>query len=273
MNVRMLDGGSLPHIGFGTYPIRGDDGAAVIARAIDTGYRLLDTATQYGNEATVGAALRAASVPRTELTLTSKLAGRDHGTERVRPALEATLDALGVETLDLWLIHWPNPSRGLATESFAAMLALRDEGLVGHVGVSNFAWHHLERLHAETGEWPVVNQIQLSPIMQRRELRAQMAEVGIVAEAWGPLGHREGLMDAPVLGTIADEVGATRSQIVLRWHLDHGIVPIPKSSDPARQAQNLELDGIVLTPAQTAAIDALDTGDVLVWDPDEHEEL
>lgn len=267
------DGTTIPIVGFGTYPLRGDDGERAIAEAIEGGYRLIDTATQYENEDTVGRAIRASGVARDELTITTKLAGRDHGSEKVGTALERSLDALGIDTLDLWLIHWPNPSVDLYVETFQAMLALRDEGLVRHVGVSNFKAAHLMRLHAETGEFPIANQIQLSPLSQRRDLRQMMASNGIQPIAWGPLGHRESLPEMQTVRDVAVDAGITASQALLAWHAHHGIVSIPKSSDPKRQQENLAAADITLSDEQIRLLDDLDAGDEHVWDADEHEEF
>lgn len=269
----LRDGSTMPSIGFGTYPLQGEEGVEAIASAIDAGYRLLDTAAQYDNEQFVGEAIRRSGVARDELFVTSKLAGRDHGRALVRPAIEASLDSLGIDVLDLWLIHWPNPSRDLYVESFRAMLELRDEGLVRHVGVSNFKATHLARLQDEVGELPVLNQIQLSPLMQRRDPRAWHAEHDIVTESWRPLGKRTDLLETDAITAIAAETGRSAAQVVLAWHLQRDIVPIPKSGDPARQAANLAATTLTLDEEQLQRIDDLDTGDEHVWDADEHEEL
>lgn len=271
--TQLRDGTPIPLIGFGTYPLCGEEGAEAIAGAIDAGYRLIDTAAQYGNEDAVGAAIRASGVARDELLITTKLAGRDHGADAVRPALERSLENLGLDRVDLWLIHWPNPSVDKYVESFEAMLKLRDEGLVGAVGVSNFKDAHLIRLHEAVGEFPAVNQIQLSPLMQRKGLRQSMRDNGVVAEAWGPLGHREGLPERQDVHDVAAAVGKTPSQVLLRWHVQHGIVAIPKSADRERQRANLAVFDFELDEDAMRTLDRLDQGDALVWDADEHEEF
>lgn len=265
-SIDLADGHTLPLVGMGTYKLTPEG----MANALSTGYRFLDTAAQYGNEEEVGRAIAASGIPREELRVMTKLRGSDHGDARA--GLEGSLSRLGLDRVDLYLIHWPNPSADLFVTAFAQMLRMRDEGLIGSVGVSNFNPRQLQRLHDETGEWPVVNQIQCSPLLARRELRAFHEEHGITSVAWGPLGLREGLPSRPEVAQVADEAGATVSQVLLAWAVQRGVVAIPKSSDPQRQRENLGAFDVVLSPDAWAALDALDLGEDAAWDSETHEE-
>lgn len=271
-SVSLSDGHDLPLVGLGTYGLKGDEGVTAMASALELGYRLLDTATQYENEESVGAAIRAAGVPREELRIQTKLAGWDHAAGRTREGVEASLTALGVDYVDSYLIHWPNPSDDRYVEAWTAMLELQRAGLIRSVGVSNFKPAHLSRLHDETGVWPAVNQIQLSPLLARTGPRSFHAEHDIVTQAWGPLGLREHLAERPLLHDVAREVGRSASAVALRWAVQQGLVVIPKSSSPQRQRDNADLFTFDLSDAQMAALDGLDLGEAAAWDADEHEE-
>src|SRR5580765_743468 len=272
-STRLADGHGIPMVGIGTHKLQGDEGLAALTSAIGLGYRLVDTAAQYGNEEVVGEALRASGVPRDELQVMTKLRGSDHGRDGARRGLEGSLERLGLDHVEHYLIHWPNPSRDLYVESYAAMLELRDEGMVGSVGVSNFKPAQLQRLHDATGEWPAINEIQLSPLLARRELRAFQRDRGIVTVAWGPLGLRDRLPERPVVHEVAHETGRGLGPTILRWAVQQGIVVIPKSSSPGRQRENAELFDFTLTDSQMARLDSLDLGEGAAWDSDTHEEL
>lgn len=263
----------LPLIGLGTYPMKGAECAEAVASAIGIGYRLIDTAAQYGNEDGVGQGIRDSGVDRETLVITSKLRGSDHGTDSVRRGLEKSLSALGLDYLDLYLIHWPNPSQGKYVESFETMLALQAEGLVRSVGTSNFVQEQLAALYDATGVWPAINQIQCSPMLARTQLREFMTDRGIRTEAWGPLGLRENLPDSPVVHEIARETGRSGGQVVLRWHVQQGIVAIPKSANPDRQRENARVFDFELTEEQMNRLGGLDRGEGAAWDSRTHEEF
>lgn len=270
--VPLLDGGSIPQVGTGTLFLKGNELADRLAEAIQYGYRLLDSAAQYANEGSVGEAIRRSGVPREEIFLTTKVAGMDQGRDLTRRGLDESLRKLNTDYVDLLLIHWPNPSRGLAVETWQEMLELQAEGLVRHVGVSNFLPHHLNELHDATGVWPVVNQIQLSPALARTELRAFLAERGIVTEGWRPLGGAEKPMDQIITHKIADRLGVHVSQVVLRWAVQQGAVVIPSSSRPERWASNADLFSFELTDQDMADLATLDLGEAAAWDANTHEE-
>ncbi|GAB3402682.1 aldo/keto reductase [Schumannella luteola] len=267
------DGHSIPAIGFGSYPHHGEDSDEMVTNALDLGYRLIDTALRYENEVEVGAAIRRSSVPRDEIVVTSKLAGRHHGAAEARDGVAQSLKNLGLETIDLFLIHWPLPKQGKFVDTWKTLVELRDEGKLRSIGVSNFTPQHLEQIIDATGVVPAVNQVELHPAFTQVELRKVHDELGIVTEAWSPLGRGTGLLDEPVIRDAAEKYGVTTGQIALRWHVQQGIVPIPMSSNPVRRAANLELAGFELTDDEVAAISALDRGRIWGQDPDEHEEF
>lgn len=255
--IRFNDGKQIPQLGFGVWQVPNEGANAAVTAAIEAGYRSIDTAAIYGNEAGVGDALAASSVPAKEIFVTTKLWNADQGYDTALRAFEASLKKLRLETLDLYLIHWPVPSRDLYVESWKALIQLREEGLVASIGVSNFQIAHLERLKAETGVVPAINQVELHPRFQQKALRAYHAKEGIATEAWSPLGQGTLLSD-PALTAIADKYGKTTAQVILRWHLDIGNVVIPKSVTPARIVENFDVFDFKLAPEDIAAIDRLD---------------
>lgn len=269
------DGHSLPGIGFGTYPMKGQQATDAVASALEIGYRLIDTAVNYQNEEAVGRAIAETDVPRSEIVLTTKLPGRDHGYDETLRSFDASCAALGVDVLDLYLIHWPNPRVGRYTESWKAMVQLQKEHRVRSIGVSNFTREFLERVGAETGVLPAVNQVELHPYFPQEALLAFHAEHGIVTEAWSPLGKRAAPYEEPVIGDIAAAHGITASQVVLRWHQQRGVVPIPKSATPERQRLNFDIPAVDLTAAELSAITALGRPDGRLFggDPNTHEEM
>ncbi|HLU29675.1 MAG TPA: aldo/keto reductase [Glycomyces sp.] len=266
--IELSDGVSMPRIGYGTYKVGDEDARRAVETALSLGYRLVDTAEMYGNEAGVGAAIAASGLPREQIFLTSKLWNDHHGRGPARAALEASLERLGVDYLDLFMIHWPSPKQGLYVETFQALLEAREEGLIRSAGVSNFLPEHLERVHEATGVWPSVNQVELHPYFGQPELRAWHAERGITTESWGPLGQRAGSVlheRAVVEAATAHE--KTAAQVILRWHLQRGCVVIPKSARAERIAENFAVHDFALTEAELARIDALDTGERQGIDP------
>jgi diketogulonate reductase-like aldo/keto reductase len=269
------DGTTLPAIGFGTYPLRGDDGTEAIRTAIEAGYRLVDTAVNYENEVEVGEAIRRSGVPRDELVVASKIPGRHHAYDAAIASVRESLGRLGLERTDLHLIHWPNPSQGTYVEAWRALVQLQKDGLVRSIGVSNFTEEHLERIIDDTGVTPAVNQVELHPRFPQDHMRAVHARLGIRTEAWSPLGTRRAPLAEQAVRTAAEAHGVSPGQVVLRWHVELGSLPIPKSADPARQAQNLDVFGFALSTDEMAAITALaeDDGRLFGGDPDTHEEM
>ncbi|MBF4632108.1 aldo/keto reductase [Clavibacter michiganensis subsp. phaseoli] len=271
--LELSDGNRIPAIGLGTYGLNDDAGAELVSGAIGAGYRLLDTALNYGNEAAVGDGMRRSGVPREELFLTTKLPGRHHGYDETIASFEESRASLGVDYVDLYLIHWPNPSVDRYVDSWRAFIELKERGLVRSIGVSNFTPAHLTRLQDETGVLPVVNQVELHPTFAQGELRAFHAEHGIVTESWSPLGTREQLMQDPHVVAAAEAHGVTPTQAVLRWHIQSGALPIPRSTDPERQRQNLDVFGFELTEEEVRAIGSGPQSRLWDGDPDTHEEM
>ncbi|MFT4198153.1 MAG: aldo/keto reductase [Pseudoxanthomonas sp.] len=266
------DGNAIPAIGFGTWPM--DDGQArqAVRLAVHAGYRLIDTAASYGNEHGVGLGLRDAGSARRDIFLTSKLRGADQGFDGTLRAFQASLERLGTDYLDLYLIHWPLPRLDKYVDSWKAMVRLQREGRVRSIGVSNFLPAHIERLQAETGVLPAVNQVELHPDFQQPALREAMAARGIQVESWSPLGRGKILSD-PALQRIAAAKQRSVAQVILRWQLQLGLVAIPKSQDARRIAQNAALWDFELDPTDMAAIAALDAGARQGGDPATHEEF
>lgn len=265
--VKLADGNTIPAVGYGVYLMPEDVTERAVTEAIGCGYRSIDTAAMYGNEAGVGRAVQASPVARSELFVTTKVWNDDQGYDATMRAFEMSLTTLGLDYLDLYLIHWPLAKEGKFVDTFRALQRLKADGSVRSIGVSNFTRAHIEELIDATGEAPVVNQIELHPRMAQNELREFHASAGIVTEAWGPLGQGSTL-DIPEITSIAEAVDRTPAQVVLRWHLQRETVVIPKSATPARIAANFEVFGFELTDDQMAQIDALDTGDRLGADPD-----
>ena len=267
------DGHQLPALGFGTYKLRGDEGVDAIVSALEIGYRLLDTALNYENEREVGEAIKRSGIPREEVFVTTKLPGRHHGFDETLLSFEESRMNLGLDYVDLYLIHWPLPRIDKYVETFRAMIELRDEGLVRSVGVSNFTDAHLTRVIAETGVTPAVNQIELHPRFPQGHLREFHARHNIVTESWSPLARGNDVREEPVVTAIAEAHGVTPTQVVLRWHLQLGAVPIPKSSTPERQRENLDVFGFELSHAEIASISSLESGRLWDGDPETNEEF
>ena len=255
--ITLNDGSQMPQLGYGVFLVPPEETKRLVADAIDVGYQAVDTATFYRNEAEVGAAVRES---RKTIFVTTKLFNDDQGYDRALSAFDASYKALGLDVIDLYLIHWPKPKQYLYGESWKALVRLRDEGRVRSIGVSNFTMAHLETIIHDTGVVPAVNQIELHPYFQQVELRAFHDENDIVTTSWSPLG-RGGVLDDPVIGEIARKYGKTPAQIILRWHLDSGLTVIPKSSSRARQAENLDIFGFSLDADDLRAIARLDQSD------------
>lgn len=269
------DGTTLPAIGFGTYPLKGEDGTAAITGALDAGYRLLDTAVNYENEAEVGEALRRSEVPRGEVRIQTKIPGRHHGYDDALASIRTSLETLGVDRIDVQLIHWPNPSVGKFVEAWKALVTAQQDGLVTTIGVSNFTAEHLDRIIAETGVTPAVNQIELHPYFPQVDMRKTNADLGIRTEAWSPMGKRQAPFDAAPVADAARAHEVTPAQVILRWHHQLSSLPLPKSGTPERQGANLDIFGFELSDAEMAAITGLGRRDGRLFggDPNTHEEM
>ena len=271
--IELNDGHRFPELGLGTYGLNGDEGAAAVGTAIASGYRLLDTALNYGNEDAVGRAVRESEVAREDLVVTSKLPGRHHGYDEAHRSIDETLGNLGLDHVDLYLIHWPNPSVDKFVDTWKAFVDLRDSGKVRSIGVSNFTPEHLRRIIDATGVAPAVNQVELHPYFPQAALRKVHQELGIVTERWSPLAVRSELLTEQPITDAAAAHGVTPGQVVLRWHVQLGAVPVPKSADATRQRENLDVFGFELTDAEVQAISGLERGRLWDADPDTHEEM
>ncbi len=267
--VTLLRGAAMPVLGLGTSPMLGAEATAAVRAAIEAGYRLVDTAENYRNEEAVGQGIRDSGVERADLFLTTKFNRRWHSVDGVRQAFGASSERLGVDYLDLLMVHWPNPDQGRFVQAVAGLGALLEEGLIRAVGVSNFKPAHLQQVIEATGIVPDVNQIQLSPYNVRTATRAFNADHRIVTESWSPIGAADaGLRHDPVVTEIAARYGKSPTQVVLRWHVQHGLVAIPRSSNAGRIAENLDIFDLELTDQEMAAISALDRGEADVADSD-----
>lgn len=258
--IEFNDGRSIPQLGFGVFKIPAEETERLVREAIDVGYRHIDTAWGYFNEAGVGAAVRGSGVDRDELFVTTKVWNSSQGRKAATDSFETSLETLGLDVLDLLLIHWPAPANDLYVETWETFVELRESGRVRSIGVSNFEPEHIDRIVAATGVVPAINQIELHPFFQQRALREYHAEHGIVTEAWGPLA-RGAVADDPLLVTLANAYGRSPAQIALRWEVQHGIVTIPKSVTSDRIASNFDVFDFSLSDDDMAMIDALDRPD------------
>lgn len=258
--ITLSDGRRIPQVGLGVWQTPDDVAVEAVRAALRTGYRHVDTAAIYGNERGVGEGLRASGVPREEVFVTTKLWNDDQGHDQALRAFDASLDRLGLDYVDLYLIHWPAPRRDRYVDSWRALIRLREEGRARSIGVSNFTADHLQRIVAETGVPPVLNQIELHPRFQQRALRAAGAKLGVATESWSPLGQGRLLADPAILA-IADKHGRTPAQVIVRWHVESGLIVIPKSVNPARIAENFDVFGFSLDEDDHAAIAGLDAAD------------
>lgn len=273
--ITLNDGLTLPAIGFGTYSLKGAAGVRVIESAIDAGYRLIDSAFNYENEGAVGEAVRRSTVPREQLRVTSKLPGRHHSFDQALTTIQESLFRAGLDYYDLYLIHWPNPSKDLYVEAWRALIEAKKWGLIRSIGVCNFLPEHLERLIQETGVTPSVNQIELHPYFSQEKQRAWDKEHGIVTESWSPLGRANSLLQDPVIREIAESHQKSIAQIILRWHIQLGALPLPKSSSSKRQIENLSVFDFSLTDEEMQTISGLShvDGRIADQDPARYEEF
>ena len=259
----------IPQLGFGVWQVPEDEVVAAVSTAIEVGYRSIDTARLYGNERGTGEAIAKSSVPREELFVTTKVWNDDQGFDKTLTAFDASMKRLGLDTLDLFLIHWPAPEQDAYVDTWKALLRLREEGRVRAVGVCNFQIPHLRRLLDETGELPAINQVELHPYLQQQELREFHAANGILTEAWSPLASGGDVLVDDTIAGIAEKHGVTPAQAILRWHIDLGNVVIPKSVTPSRIRENFDIFGFALDADDLAAIEKLDRGHRTGPDPDE----
>jgi len=258
--LTLNDGMRIPQLGFGVFKVPDDDTRDAVAGAIAAGYRSIDTAMIYDNERGVGAAVAESDVPRDELFITTKVWNTDQGYDSTLAAFDTSMDKLGLDQLDLYLIHWPTPARDLYLDTWRALEKLQADGRVRSIGVSNFHVEHLRRVMDSSGVVPAVNQIELHPLLPQDELRAVHAEHGIATEAWSPLARGGDLLGDPVLVAIAERLGRTTAQVVIAWHLRLGNIVIPKSVTPARIAENIDVFDIDLTDEDLVAIASLSDG-------------
>lgn len=251
------DGTELPALGFGTAMLKGPRGVEAVVSALEVGYRLLDTAFSYENEGAVGEAVRRSAVPREEIVVSTKLAGRHHAHDDAVDAVHESLYRTGLDYLDLVLVHWPNPGRGLYVEAWGALVELQQQGVVRSIGVSNFLPEHLDAIIEETGVTPVVNQIELHPYFPQAEQRAADARLDVRTESWSPLGRASDVLEDPVIREIARAHGKTVPQVILRWHVQLGAVPLPKATSPARQRENIAVFDFALSDEEMMAVSSL----------------
>jgi 2,5-diketo-D-gluconate reductase A len=257
----------IPQLGYGVFQVPPKETEEVVARALQVGYRHIDTAAAYRNEGPVGQAIHASGIPREEIFVTTKCFNDDHGKDKAKKAFKASLERLELEHIDLYLIHWPVPAHDLYVETWQAFIELQAEGLVRAIGVSNFQPAHLERIVAETGVVPAINQVELHPYFQQTGLRHEHDEMGIVTEAWSPLGQGLELEDSEIVG-IAQAHGKTPAQTIIRWHLQLGNVVIPKSVTPERIQENFDVFDFELSADEMERIRELDAGKRIGPDPD-----
>ncbi|MFJ4364567.1 aldo/keto reductase [Streptomyces chartreusis] len=265
--IILNNGVEMPQLGFGVWQVPDDEATRAVGTALEAGYRSIDTAAIYGNEAGTGRAIAASGVPREDIFVTTKLWNDDQGYDSTLRAFDTSLEKLGLEYVDLYLIHWPAPSRNKYVDTYKAFEKLHADGRIRAIGVSNFLPEHLERLFGETSIVPAVNQIELHPHLQQHASRALHAERGIATEAWSPLGSGKGLLEVPAIVAIAQKHGRTPAQVVLRWHLQIGNVVIPKSVTPSRIKENIEVFDFSLDDEDLAAISALNEDRRIGSDP------
>ncbi|MFD4708478.1 aldo/keto reductase [Streptomyces sp. NPDC058430] len=265
--IILNNGVEMPQLGFGVWQVPDDEAEKAVATALEAGYRSIDTAAIYGNEEGTGKAVAASGIAREKLFVTTKLWNADQGYDATLRAFDASLDKLGLDYLDLYLIHWPLPSKDSYVDTYKALEKIYADGRAKAIGVSNFLPEHLERLLGETSIIPAVNQIELHPHLQQRAAREFHGEQGIATEAWSPLGQGKGLLEVPAIVAIAQKHGRTPAQVVLRWHVQLGNVVIPKSVTPSRIVENIDVFDFELDVEDIAAISALNEDRRLGPDP------
>ncbi|MCI2421184.1 aldo/keto reductase [Saccharopolyspora sp. K220] len=267
-NITLNTGAPMPQLGYGVFLVSNDEVVEPVRAALQAGYRSIDTAAAYGNEEGVGKAIAESGIKREELFITTKLWNDEQGYDSTLKAFDESLTRLGLDYVDLYLIHWPVPAKDRYVETWRAFQELHADGRAKAIGVSNFQIPHLRRLFEETDVVPAVNQIELHPNLTQAQLRAFHAEHGIATEAWSPLGRNSGLLNDTTLTSLAEKYGKTAAQVVLRWHLQLGNVTIPKSATPSRIQENIEVFDFELADDDVAAISALETGKRIGPDPE-----
>lgn len=269
------DGHSIPALGFGTYTLKGQQGIDTMLRALGHGYRMLDSAFNYENEGAVGAAVRQSGLSRDEIFVTSKLPGRHHAYDKAMETIEESLYRMQLDYLDLYLIHWPNPQQGLYIEAWQALIDAQKKGYIRSIGVSNFLPKHIETLRRETGVVPVINQVELHPYFNQAEQRMYDESQQILTMAWSPLGRAKAILDDTVLKQIAQETSRTVVQVVLRWQVQMGVIPIPKAASDQNQIANQAIFDFSLSDDQVQRINALTCADGRIrnQDPAVYEEF
>lgn len=268
--ARLSGGAAIPTLGFGTWPMVGEEARRTVLTALNAGYRLIDTAEQYENEVAVGRAIRESGLPRRQIFLTTKFNAEWHGEERAIEACHAALERMGLEYVDLLLIHWPNPWLDRYVDAWKGMIRLRQTGTVRAIGTSNFSRAHIEQLLAVTGVPPEVNQVELDPTLPRKELRAFHSAHRIVTEGWSPLGRGGPLLSDPLVSEVAARHVKSPAQVVLRWHVQLGMIPVAHASDPALIRENLDVFDFELSAEDLELLDCLDQGRAPTRDPEEH---
>ena len=258
--IELNDHHRIPQLGLGTWPLNDAEVADAVVEAVSCGYRHIDTAVKYGNEKGVGKGIRACGVDRAELFITTKLDGEFQGSGKAVSGLDGSLERLGLEYVDLLLIHWPLPRRGEFVSTWKTFQELQASGKVRSIGVSNFKPAHLDQLFQETNVVPAVNQIQVSPSIPRPAARAYNERHGIVTESYSPLGASSDLLNAPVLASVGEKYGKTPGQVVLRWHVQQGLVAIPKTANPQRMKENLDVFDFQLDQEDLSKLQTLDAG-------------
>lgn len=257
-HISFHDGNAIPQVGLGVWQTPNDTAVIAVKAALDAGYRHVDTAAAYHNQEGVGQGMRASGLDRKDIFLTTKLWNDDQGFDSTLRAFERSLKELGTDYVDLYLIHWPSPHRGKYRDTWKALTRLKEEGRARSIGVSNFAAEHLDAIIGDTGVTPVINQIELHPDFQQKALRATHEKLGIRTESWSPLGQGH-LLANPVIADLAGRLGRTPAQVIIRWHIQNGLVVIPKSVTPSRIVENFEVFGFELDAAAMQALDALDS--------------
>ncbi|SIQ77507.1 2,5-diketo-D-gluconate reductase A [Rhizobium sp. RU33A] len=256
-HIALNDGARIPQVGLGVWQTPNDEAAPAVKAALSAGYRHVDTAAVYENEEGVGEGIRQSGIDRAEIYLTTKLWNTEQGYEQTLKAFDASLKRLGTDYVDLYLIHWPSAHRGLFVDTWKAFVKLREEGRAKSIGVSNFYPEHIEKIIAETGVTPVINQIELHPDFQQREARAFHEKHGIATQSWSPLGQGK-LLGHPAIADIAAKLGRTPAQVIIRWHIDNGLVVIPKSVTPSRISENFKVFDFKLSAEDLETLNGLD---------------
>jgi 2,5-diketo-D-gluconate reductase A len=267
--IQLNDGNSIPQLGLGVFLVDPDEAERIVSDALEVGYRHIDTAAAYGNEKGVGAAIEKSGIPRDELFITTKLWNSDQGTQSVVDAMDLSLEKLGLDYVDLYLIHWPRPDLDRYLDSWLTFEQLKADGKTRSIGVSNFHRAHLDKIIAGSDTVPAVDQLELHPAFAQRDLRAYGAEIGMHIESWGPLGQgKYDLFGEKAVQDAAAAHGVTPAQVVIRWHLQNGIIVFPKSNARTRMEENFDVFGFELSADELAAIDAIDRGQRVGSDPE-----